>query len=52
MLAKTAAEVPFGKSMAPKDISDSRKDIANSVFGIAASKQRKVEIIGIRIEKK
>ena len=52
MLAKTASEVPFGKSMAPKDISDSRKDIANSVFGIAASKQRKVEIIGIRIEKK
>jgi hypothetical protein len=37
--------------MSPKEISDSGKDRAKSVYSIAASKQRKVEIVGIRIEK-
>lgn len=52
VLSKSSSLIPFGKMMAPKDISDSRKDTAQSVFGIAASKQRKVEIVGIKIEKK
>lgn len=51
VLAKSALAVPFGESMSPKEISDSRKDAAKSVYSVAASKQRKVEIVGIRIEK-
>lgn len=52
VLAKTATTIPFGESMSPKEISDSKKDIAKSIYSIAASKQRKVEIVGVRIEKK
>jgi len=52
ILSKSALAVPFGESMSPKDISDSRKDRSLSVYSVAASKQRKVEIVGIRIEKK
>jgi type IX secretion system PorP/SprF family membrane protein len=51
VLAKSALAIPFGESMSPKEISDSGKDRAKSVYSIAASKQRKVEIVGIRIEK-
>jgi len=51
VLAKSALAIPFGESMSPKEISDSKKDRAKSVYSIAASKQRKVEIVGIRIEK-
>lgn len=51
ILAKSALAIPFGETMSPKEISDSRKDRSKSEFGIAASKQRKVEIVGIRIEK-
>ncbi|MFN8284579.1 MAG: PorP/SprF family type IX secretion system membrane protein [Chitinophagales bacterium] len=43
--------MPFGKSLAPANISQSRKEPAKSVFGIDASKERKVEILGFRIEK-
>ncbi len=51
VLAKSALAIPFGETMSPKEISDSGKDRAKSVYSIAASKQRKVEIVGIRIEK-
>ncbi len=51
VLSKNALSIPFGESMAPKEISDNGKDKANSIYGIPASKQRKVEIVGIRIEK-
>lgn len=51
ILAKSALAIPFGETMSPKEISDSRNDRAKSEFGVAASKQRKVEIVGIRIEK-
>ncbi len=51
VLAKSALAIPFGEMLAPKEISDSKNDRAKSEFGIAASKQRKVEIVGIRIEK-
>ncbi|MBK9794385.1 MAG: PorP/SprF family type IX secretion system membrane protein [Sphingobacteriales bacterium] len=51
ILAKSALAIPFGETMSPKEISDSGKDRSKSEFGIAASKQRKVEIVGIRIEK-
>ena len=51
VLAKSALAIPFGEMMAPKEISDSGNDRAKSEYGVAASKQRKVEIVGIRIEK-
>ena len=51
VLAKSALAIPFGEIMSPKEISDSRNDRAKSEYGVAASKQRKVEIVGIRIEK-
>ena len=51
ILSKTALAIPFGETLSPKEISDSGKDRAKSEFGVAASKQRKVEIVGIRIEK-
>jgi hypothetical protein len=37
--------------MAPAGISDSRNDRAKSEYGVDASKQRKVEIVGIKLEK-
>ncbi|MBK6275804.1 MAG: hypothetical protein IPF58_14430 [Saprospirales bacterium] len=43
--------MPFGKSLAPANISQNRKEPAKSVFGVDASKERKVEILGFRIEK-
>ncbi len=45
-------DLALGKLTAPSGISDNIKDKAKSQFGIDASKQRKVEIIGIRLEKK
>ena len=51
VLAKSAQAIPFGEMLAPKEISDNKNDRAKSEFGVAASKQRKVEIVGIRIEK-
>lgn len=51
VLSKSALAMPFGESMAPKGISDSRNDRAQSEYGVPASEQRKVEIVGIRIEK-
>jgi type IX secretion system PorP/SprF family membrane protein len=52
ILAGSALAVPFGKTMAPKDISDNRQDLAHSVYSVGASRQRKVEVVGIKIEKK
>jgi type IX secretion system PorP/SprF family membrane protein len=43
--------MPFGKSLAPANISQNRKEPSKSVFGVDASKERKVEILGFRIEK-
>ncbi|HRB69283.1 MAG TPA: hypothetical protein PLC92_04190, partial [Chitinophagales bacterium] len=51
VLAKDAQIVPFGETLSPKEISDNRNDKAKSVYSIAASKQRRVEIVGVRIEK-
>lgn len=51
VLSKSALAMPFGESMAPKGISDSGNDRAKSEYGVPASEQRKVEIVGIRIEK-
>ncbi len=36
--------IPLGEAEAPKGISDNPRDRKNSVFGLAASKQRRVEI--------
>jgi len=47
----TTTELALGKLMAPSNISDSGKDRAKSEYGVEASKQRKVEIIGIKIVK-
>lgn len=52
VLAGSALAVPFGKTMAPKDVSDNRQDLGRSVYSVAASRQRKVEVVGIKIEKK
>lgn len=51
VLAKDAQIIPFGETLSPKEISDNRNDKAKSVYSIAASKQRRVEIVGVRIEK-
>ena len=48
----TTTDLALGKLTAPSGISDNIKDKAKSQFGIDASKQRKVEIIGIKVEKK
>lgn len=47
----TTTQLALGKLMAPAGISDSRNDRAKSEYGVAASEQRKVEIIGIKLEK-
>ncbi len=47
----TKKTLPLGKSMAPSNISENRNDPSKSVYGIDASKERKVEILGFRIEK-
>ncbi len=47
----TTTQLALGKLMAPAGISDSRNDRAKSEYGVDASKQRKVEIVGIKLEK-
>jgi len=47
----STTQLALGKLMAPAGISDSRNDRAKSEYGVDASKQRKVEIIGIKLEK-
>ena len=43
-------EISFGESTAPKIISDKLKDERNSIFGIRASLERRVEIVGLQID--
>ncbi|MCB0507824.1 MAG: PorP/SprF family type IX secretion system membrane protein [Chitinophagales bacterium] len=51
VLAKSAMTIPFGETMVPQGISDNRNEVSKSVYSVAASEQRKVEIVGVRIEK-
>ena len=43
--------VSYGETKAPEGISDNPNDRKNSVFGVGASRQRKVEIIEVRAER-
>ena len=42
-------EISYGESLAPEDISDNIHDLRNSIYGLEASKQRKVEIIRVDV---
>ncbi len=44
-------EKSFGETTAPKGISDSHRDRRSSVYSVQASKERRVEIVQIQIEK-
>lgn len=44
-------EISFGETLAPENISDAIHDLRNSVYGLEASKQRKVEIIRVDVDK-
>lgn len=44
-------EISYGESLAPENISDAIHDLRNSVYGLDASKQRKVEIIRVDVDK-
>jgi outer membrane protein OmpA-like peptidoglycan-associated protein len=41
-------QISYGEELAPGDVSDNIKDRSASVYSVAASKQRKVEIISIK----
>lgn len=43
-------EISFGSSKAPKRLTDKLSDDRESVFGILASRERRVEIVGIRLD--
>ncbi len=43
-------DVSYGESLAPKDISDSLKDEKHSIYGVKASKERRVEVIQINTD--
>jgi tetratricopeptide (TPR) repeat protein len=43
-------EIGFGESTAPQFISDKMEDARGSIYSISASFERKVEIVGVRIE--
>jgi len=40
-------EISFGETLSPENVSDAIHDLRNSVYGLDASKQRKVEIIRV-----
>ena len=42
-------EISFGESTAPQVISDKLKDERNSIYGIRASMERRVEIVGLQV---
>ena len=44
-------ELPFGENFAPKNVSDSPKDLNNSIYSLDAMLQRKIEIINVVIKK-
>ncbi len=41
--------MPFGEDLAPRFINDNPKDIKKSIFGINASRERRVEIVKIEV---
>lgn len=43
-------EISFGSSKAPKRLVDKLSDDRSSIYGILASRERRVEIVGIRID--
>ena len=43
-------EIGFGESTAPQFISDKLEDARGSIYSVSASFERKVEIVGVRIE--
>ena len=43
-------EVSYGESTAPQVISDKLKDERNSIYGIRASMERRVEIVGLQVD--
>jgi hypothetical protein len=43
-------EIGFGESTAPQFISDKMEDARGSIYSVSASFERKVEIVGVRIE--
>jgi len=42
-------EISFGEEAAPKDISDSYKNRRLSVYSVEASKQRRAELVRVRV---
>jgi outer membrane protein OmpA-like peptidoglycan-associated protein len=44
-------EISYGESLSPENVSDAIHDLRNSVYGLEASKQRKVEIIRVDVDK-
>ncbi len=43
-------EISFGSSQAPQKLTDSMSDDRESIYGILASRERRVEIVGIRLD--
>lgn len=43
-------EAMLGESVAPAGISDDPNDVANSIFGVAASRERKAELAVVRLQ--
>lgn len=43
-------EAMLGESVAPSGISDDPNDVANSIFGVAASRERKAELSVVRLQ--
>ena len=46
----SVTEIGFGESTAPQFISDKLEDERGSIYSVSASFERKVEIVGVRIE--
>ena len=42
-------DISFGETLAPEDVSDRSSDTTNSIYSVEASKERRVEIIKIKI---
>lgn len=43
-------EISFGSSQAPKRLTDKLSDDRESIYGILASRERRVEIVGLRLD--
>lgn len=46
----TIEEISFGSSQAPQRLTDKMSDDRESIYGILASRERRVEIVGIRLD--